>query len=275
MESASGHDLRHPAGGKIHPLSANLAGHAFTLIELLVVIGLVGVLIALSVPALRVARARAFDTVSLANLRSIHGVVETYADRYKGQYPVAQEGVNYRNGCAGIQSGFLRWATTYAWPAVIHEVLTWDEGLAFFLSPRARRDSLAANSPFSPTCGWPTSYYFSQAFLARPELWARNPAAGTDSDIKNWLRSVYQGDVQFPSKKVMFWDYEMPYLGRRLRMDSEGNLEEASPTLFADGHAQQRIQSNASKAIPTTTWHTNFPVQRWHNTQDGVRGFDE
>lgn len=248
---------------------------AFTIIELLVVIGVIGVLIALSVPALRGARAQAFNTVSLANLKSIHAAVESYADRYKGLYPVAQDGVNYQNGCAGVSSGFLRWATTYAWPAVIHEIVSWEDGRSIFLSPRARRDSVPVTSSISPSCGWPTSYYFSQSFLARPEAWAENASNMPVADRKAWYHSVNQSDLRFPANKVMFWDYEMPYLGRRLKMNQEANLDEPAPTLFGDGHAAERVQSHATKAHPTLFLNTNFPVQCWHNTPDGVRGTDE
>lgn len=238
-------------------------------------IGIVGVLIALSVPALRSTRNQAFNTVSLANLKSIHIAVESYADRYKGQYPVAQEGVNYQNGCEGVRSGFLRWATIYAWPAVIHEIVSWEDGRSIFLSPRAHRDSEVATSPTSPSCGWPTSYYFSQSFLARPEVWTPDASSVPDADRKNWFRSVYQTDVRFPAGKVMFWDREMPYLNRNLKMNAEGNLEEPAPTLFADGHAAERIQAQATQAVSTTFLNTDCPVQRWHNTPDGVRGVDQ
>jgi prepilin-type N-terminal cleavage/methylation domain-containing protein/prepilin-type processing-associated H-X9-DG protein len=60
----------------------------FSLVELLVVIGVVGLLIALLLPALSRARQAAARTACLSNLRQVHASFVLYADNNDGQVPL-------------------------------------------------------------------------------------------------------------------------------------------------------------------------------------------
>ena len=60
---------------------------AFTLVELLVVIGIIAILIALLMPALRRARDSANRTKCLANMRELTIAYLMYADAHKGKIP--------------------------------------------------------------------------------------------------------------------------------------------------------------------------------------------
>lgn len=65
----------------------NTQRHGFTLIELLVVIGVIGVLIAILLPALNMARRAARTMQCAANLRSILQGMHLYASQNEGYFP--------------------------------------------------------------------------------------------------------------------------------------------------------------------------------------------
>jgi prepilin-type N-terminal cleavage/methylation domain-containing protein/prepilin-type processing-associated H-X9-DG protein len=61
--------------------------HAFTLIELLVVVAILALLMAILLPSLTQARARAKQTACLANLRTLGHGLAMYSDDARGQLP--------------------------------------------------------------------------------------------------------------------------------------------------------------------------------------------
>src|SRR5688572_20665852 len=60
---------------------------AFTMVELLVVVGVIALLIAMLMPALRRARQQAQAVQCASNLRQVHSAFAMYANEFKGHFP--------------------------------------------------------------------------------------------------------------------------------------------------------------------------------------------
>jgi len=93
----------------VHHPSPSIDPRAFTLIELLVVIALIAVLLAIFVPAMRLARERAQRIVCLSNLKQLTTAWIAYADQYNGRLVYGSSFAYRRRGHDGWRRGLQGW----------------------------------------------------------------------------------------------------------------------------------------------------------------------
>jgi prepilin-type N-terminal cleavage/methylation domain-containing protein len=94
---------------------------AFTLIELLVVIAIIALLLALALPAFRLAREQAAETVCRSNLRQMMMILKTYCNDHDGQFPnptfVYHSSASFKMPWEGQHLWFCRWHDPNIGPA--------------------------------------------------------------------------------------------------------------------------------------------------------------
>jgi prepilin-type N-terminal cleavage/methylation domain-containing protein len=238
---------------------------AFSLIEMLVVVTIVAILIGLLLPALAGARRQARQSSSLGNLRTIGQVLDQYIGAYAEAFPFTSRETSHPIPCApgGDVYVWPVWTLDRQWVVVIHEIAPWLEYREVFLSPGHQRD-LDDRS----RCGLPPSYVYSNSFVARPELWS-----GSADRNEALIRATRLADVSFPAQKVVFWDGELPYLNRPLKLDGFDCVE-SSPMLFVDGRAESAAPASASDPVFNPWVDGDQGRMRLHNTRSGARGRD-
>ncbi len=244
--------------------------------EILVVIGVVGVLIAISAPALRSARDSSRELVCVSNLRGIGQTIEHYARANSRRHPFAPPSAAGADpldlpmypaspeGDGSILVSMEPWAVSLQWPLLMHSVAPWREHFASWVCPGAVR---GAGGPWesvetAPGVNGPiTSYLYSTSFIAAPALWSGNAPADT-----SLLRPTLVSEVAHPSNKVVFWDGEMAHLSVR-----DQARRDQRPMLFADGHAATMRLSESSEPVrnPFTG-----AARRLADTRLGVDGRD-
>jgi prepilin-type N-terminal cleavage/methylation domain-containing protein/prepilin-type processing-associated H-X9-DG protein len=81
---------------------------AFTLVELLVVIGIIAILVAILMPALRRAREQALNVTCMSNLRQIHLGFHFYASDFKQSFPWPDRWYDYLGDRLGKPAEFAQ-----------------------------------------------------------------------------------------------------------------------------------------------------------------------
>jgi len=233
---------------------------------MLIVIAIMGVLIALALPALSKIRAGSSATKSLANLRTIGQTFEMYQQVWDS-YPFATAGwANPTFTEVNISYGFYIWRIRDAWPVLMHDIAPWPENAAAWVSPGAddpNRFSRTWTNPISTYDPRLVSYEYSYAFVADPALWD-----GRSEASESLIRPQHAAGVRFPSQKVLAFDRERAYLGAGPHPDK------ARPLLLADGAAALRRDQDARPPVPNPLNPETGDPYLYHDTADGIAGRD-
>lgn len=235
----------------------------FTLVELLVVIGVIAVLMALTLPALRSVRLRADEAVALSNLRGIGVTIEVYANTQRNAYPFNVPGAWFPDD-PEVNGGSIStsdpWAISYLWPSLLPIVAPWREHYASWLDV-----GVVVEDPARPWNGTTVSYRYSNSFIARPEMWSDQPAAPAEQG-GGLFAPTFTHEVRAPALKALMYDSDRAYLRREATRDDRRGV------LTADGAAALRLDSGALK--PVHNRYDDTPPRPFHDTRDGVRGRD-
>ncbi len=249
-----------------------------TLIEILVSLGVLGVVFAITLPALVNTRSSARELKSLSNARSIAGDMQAYAD-HTGVWPFAAPGaapagypITPPPGTLTVRwwhSVFItvgsHWEHARLWPGIVAVTAPWEEHYESWVSPGREFPSLFTDDG-RPVSLVTTSYLYSNSFIASPALWSG--AATADETL---IAPTKPSDVAFPANKVLVWDGDLAYLPRPPRR-VDGHWLHATPMAFADGHAAVRTPADAAPGVANPLNNNNST--RLHNTPEGVLGRD-
>lgn len=204
---------------------------AFTLVELLVVIGIIGILVALLLPALSRARAQAQTTQCASNLRQIYLAQNFYADANGGRF-------------AGVEYGGL----DDKWSARLAEYLakTGKPSRQLVHCPSVSADIVPDTQPFMP----PILTYGVNSHVLLPKWQARRDRKMNASRIilmgdksasyDDWLTSDDGLYLVYPNQEPGFEGWFVKSLGHSSAGSYRHGMRDRSANmLMADGHVTQ------------------------------------
>lgn len=157
----------------------------FSLVELLVAIGVIAVLVAISLPALRGARERSLDTQDLANMRTIVQDMAAWSNDHADVFP---------NG-GGMTAPYL---TIVRAEGEIVGVFDYYEHVGGWI--HVLRAHFGEYSPaWGVARGYPAKPFYSNAMISDPRLWDACPT----SPDRRWqfARTVSTSETAYPSAK--------------------------------------------------------------------------
>jgi prepilin-type N-terminal cleavage/methylation domain-containing protein len=236
------------------------ARHAFSLVEVLISISIIGVLIALLLPALSRLREHAQGMVCLSNSRQLAQLTSAYAGEFGGRFPLitapARSFVGDRDRWLyfGLQNSyvyghqsFTDWAGAPFFDSIYHCVANDTDFDAF-----ERRQ---IGSDF-----WLTGAAYTVDAFFDPAV----PDAAWADRFPGRLRALH--DVRFPAEKVMVYESYV-YHGWRPRIPNETFLYSYTP-----GRGAVVKMDGSGELVPSSR-ESAYMNSRHYGTYNGVPGW--
>lgn len=239
---------------------------AVSLVEVLVVIAVLAILVALAVPALRSARFRGADAVSLTRQREFHGMVVLYCQDHREQFPyLATPGdplgpIAVRGTLIApeVSSGYFR-TQAYYWASALFPSycpsraaleLAWG-------AERRGKDRVTAEEVVA------TPMWMTHATLAGSEYFA-DPEPPNRPEM---FRSTRLGEVLWPSQKGLIIDITVGVFSS----DQTASRSAMASVGACDGAAAMRNWAQAAEPVVRPFGSITWPVMA---APDGLRGKD-
>lgn len=254
----------------------------FTLIELLVGVGIIGVLLAILMPALSGAQRVARQTKSMVNVRSTATTFQQYAND-RGHWPYTEGGdalsESEQERMPPLPQGLFavewwprvtviaapHWMMRGLWPGAVVPLDDWPTLYQTWVSPGLPSD-LPEVTEFLAIAEEQVgvSHVYSNSFIGKPALWS-----GSATPDLNLLGPTTEAQVTFPSNKALLWDGDLGW--ERNAPQMIGGLPDATTAfVFADGHAAMHNPQDAGEAVDNPL--NGGESTKLHNTKGGVTG---
>ncbi len=252
---------------------------AFTLVEALVVLLVVGVLVAILLPALRIAKIHADRVSDLADLKSHVAAVSMYTIDSHDAFPLfidPQSGNGMVPGVAGVEISYFDQVVFWPFPLLSNYYPDLQEhhgevalGEEFYL--KSAEGDLEYGA-----LGHNPSYIYGATFISKPAYWdaaSRQPPPAQ-------LGAVHTGEVRFPSAKALF---DVPTIDGFLSVSTlvdESREKVLVLTGLVDGSADAFRADEIAVGYPTgpgfyQPWADGgYLATRCAYTQKGVEGID-
>lgn len=248
-------------------------GH--TLLEALAAVGVIGVVVALAVPALRGARDRAGSGHCASTLRSVGQAAYDTDGPVSGTWPTlfarGRMHAEFTSGATTI--GLSPMGQSVVWAGAVLKTDALTDTAGAWVCPGWRRGGLGGGDPVSRGGG----YWYSWAFFTDPALW-EGGNMGARASPERWAAPVLRSETRHASLKVMFAENFAWHGNGGALWSTDVDRVNA---VFADGHGATVSPREARPALPVgadlraygLADLTGVPVP-FSSSEGGARGRD-
>lgn len=241
----------------------------FTLVELLVVIAIIGIIIAITLPALGSAVRRSRELQCLANIREANTIATAWSHDHRDlpphfkTNPILTDSI----GVPLIDIPHMRFTATMNY---FNQTTLWIRAIRPPSNPVDRSLTCTGAEPAMSRdpddFAW-TSYDLSAALLADPSVFTPETAASFTPEM---FRPQPLTSVFFPSTKSFLAEQKLAHFDGEFHDPLELKVP-TSPVSFVDGHASIRSFNGIASIEVLADGHSPRPFS---HTIRGVRGFD-
>jgi prepilin-type N-terminal cleavage/methylation domain-containing protein len=188
---------------------------AITLIEVLVVIIVIGVILAILLPAITGARWAAMRTQCLDHIRQSGIAVLTYAQEHRDTFPLFADTQDDN----GLVNGGLRLPYLFQslhWPLAVGPYLGGERVFPQVLCPGGplyqevfRRHDRSGVNAYPPEYVFPSEYFMGSGFVTDPTMWQE----GSPGNVPALRRAVRIDEVLFPQSKGLLVEVRIGHIG--------------------------------------------------------------